>query len=437
MHGLRAALERLDDVGLEQEILSTIRELFPLHRSITGPGVRASLRMLQRIAPIEMHEVATGTRVLDWAVPREWSFRSAKLIGPDGTVVVDADRLDLHVLGYSVPFHGLVSREELEMHLHSVPDQPDVVPYRTSYYRDDWGFCLSETQRRSLLPGTYEVVIDTTLAEGALTYGEALLTGASKSEVLVSTHICHPALANDNLSGMIVAALLARILAGVARRHTYRFVFVPGTIGSIAWLARNEQRTGDIAHGLVLACLGDMGGLTYKRSRRGNAPIDRVATHVLAHSDEPHEVRDFSPYGYDERQYCSPGFDLPVGALTRTPYGEYPEYHTSADDLDFVKPAQIVRAIRCCLEIFDVLERDTTYRNLSPKGEPQLGRRGLYGSVGGASQAAREQMAMLWVLNMSDGTRSLLDIAERSGFHFSELDRAARALEAAGLLQAA
>jgi aminopeptidase-like protein len=432
---VRALVEGLDHAALGGEMYALVRELYPICRSITGEGLRRSVQLLQRLAPpLTLCEVPSGTRVLDWVVPREWNLRAARLIGPDGQVVVDAARLNLHVLGYSAPFRGRVSREELEGHLHSLPEQPTLVPYRTSYYREDWGFCLSHQQRTALPPGDYDVLIDTTLEDGSLTYGELVLPGSQREEVLISVHCCHPSLANDNLSGMVVAATLARLLHQAPRRYTYRFLFVPGTIGAITWLALNEARTAGIAHGLVLACLGDGGGLTYKRSRRGDTEIDRAAAHVLAHSGEPHQVRDFTPYGYDERQYCSPGFDLPVGSLTRTPHGEYPEYHTSADGPGLVRPERLAASLQRCLEIVEVLEGNRTCLNLSPKGEPQLGRRGLYGPLGGQSHAAAAQLALLWVLSLADGTRSLLDVAEHSALPFAAVHTAARALEAAGLL---
>jgi aminopeptidase-like protein len=431
---VRQIIEHLDAESLGTEMHAIVRELYPICRSITGDGLRRSLGIVQRIAPLTLREVPTGTPVFDWVVPREWTLRSARLRGPAGETIVDADRLNLHVLGYSVPFHGTLTLEELQPHLHSLPEQPTLVPYRTSYYREDWGFCLSHEQRAALSPGVYEVAIDTTLADGSLTYGEVVVPGASDREVLVSAHCCHPSLANDNLSGMVVAATLARLLQEVPLRHTYRFLFAPGTIGAITWLALNEDHAPRIAHGLVAACLGDAGRLTYKRSRRGGAEIDRVVAHVLACSGEPYEIRDFTPYGYDERQYCSPGFDLPVGSLTRTPYGEYPEYHTSGDQPALVRPDRLADSLRRYLEVFEVLEGNRTCVNLSPRCEPQLGTRGLYGPVGGASHAAPSQMAMLWVLNLCDGSRTLLDVAERSKLAFRDVDRAARALEAAGLL---
>jgi aminopeptidase-like protein len=431
---LRRVIDQLDARMLGAEMHAVIRELYPICRSITGDGVRRSLGILQRIAPLAVREIPTGTPVFDWVVPREWNLRAARLVGPQGDLIVDAERLNLHVLNYSVPFRGKVPLAQLEEHLHSLPEQPSLVPYRTSYYKEDWGFCLSHEERRRLRPGDYDVLVDTTLAEGSLTYGEVVVPGASADEVLVSAHCCHPSLANDNLSGMVLAATLARCLGQIALRHTYRFLFVPGTIGSITWLALNEERARRILHGLVAACVGDSGRLTYKRSRRGNAVIDRAAVQVLAHCGEEYDVRDFTPYGYDERQYCSPGFDLAVGSLTRTPHGEYPEYHTSGDNPDLVKPDRLVSSLRRYLEVCEVLEGNLTYVNLSPKGEPQLGKRGLYGSVGGGSHAVASQMALLWVLSLSDGTRPLLEVAERARLPFPDVCRAARALEAVGLL---
>jgi aminopeptidase-like protein len=434
---VRRLLEGLDPDRLGAEMHAAIRELYPICRSITGEGLRRSLRLLGRIAPLALHEVPSGTPVFDWTVPREWNLRSARLTGPGGEVIADAGRLSLHVLNYSVPFRGKVPLAELQRHLHSLPEQPHLVPYRTSYYREDWGFCVAHELRARLPPGDYDVDIDTTLTDGSLTYGEVVVPGALEEEVLLSAHCCHPSLANDNLSGMVLAATLARIMGGLAPRYTYRFLFVPGTIGSITWLARNEEKARRIAHGLVAACVGDDGPLTYKRSRRGNAEIDRAVVHVLEHSGQAHRVRDFSPYGYDERQYCSPGFDLAVGSLTRTPHGEYPEYHTSGDAPELVRPDRLVDSLHRYLEVFEVLEGNLTYVNLAPKCEPQLGKRGLYGPVGGSSHAVGSQMAMLWVLNLSDGTRSLLDVAERSRLPFAEVRAAAGALASAGLLASA
>jgi aminopeptidase-like protein len=418
-----------------EELYKLVAELYPICRSITGDGVRRTLEIIDREIGLEVHEVPTGTQVLDWTVPREWNVRDAWVADPAGERVIDFQASNLHLVSYSVPVRATVSLAELKEHLFTLPDQPDLVPYRTSYYAERWGFCTSQRVADGLAEGDYEVCVDSTLADGHLTYGERLVEGETRDEVLVSCHVCHPSLANDNLSGIAVASRLARLLAeGPRPRHSYRFLFIPGTIGSITWLARNEDHLGRIRHGLVLSGLGDPGGFTWKRSRRGDTEIDRAVAHVLGRSGRPHQLVDFSPYGYDERQYCSPGFNLPVGRLSRTPFATYPEYHTSADNLDFVGPAQLQESLEVCREVVQVLEGNRTYRNLSPKGEPQLGRRGLYGQIGGRSDAEERQMAMLWVLNLSDGEHSLLDVAERAGLRFALVADVAGALEEAGLL---
>ena len=416
-----------------EELYKLVAELYPICRSITGDGVRRTLEIVDREIGLEVHEVPTGTQVLDWTVPREWNVRDAWVADPAGERVIDFQASNLHLLGYSVPVRATMPLAELRQHLYTLPDHPDWVPWRTSYYAERWGFCASQRLVDSLPDGDYEVCVDTTLADGHLTYGEHLVEGETADEVLVSCHVCHPSLANDNLSGIAVATRLARMVAEARPRYSYRFLFAPGTIGSITWLARNEDRLGRIRHGLVLACVGDPGGFTYKRSRRGDAEIDQAVAHVLGRRPG-HRVVDFTPYGYDERQFCSPGFDLPVGCLSRTPYAQYPEYHTSADDLELVGPAQLQESLEVCLEVVGVLEGNRRYRNLSPKGEPQLGRRGLYGQIGGRSDAEERQMAMLWVLNLSDGDMSLLQVAERAGLPFALVADVAGALEQAGLL---
>lgn len=416
-----------------QEMHALVERLYPLCRSITGNGVRRTLEILAESIPLETHEVPTGTQVFDWTVPREWNIRDAYIKDASGTRVVDFAESNLHVVGYSVPVAATMTIDELRGHLHTLPDQPDLIPYRTSYYAETWGFCLSDNTLANLPAGPYEVLIDSTLADGHLTYGEYVVPGRSSDEVLISCHTCHPSLANDNLAGIAVAVSLARRLAGTDPWLTYRFVFAPGTIGSITWLALNHDRVDRVKHGIVLACAGDSGALTYKRSRRGDAEIDRVFAHVL--KDRPHTIVDFSPYGYDERQYCSPGFNLGVGCLTRTPYAGYPEYHTSADNPDFVSPVAMADTLETCWQAVQVLERNRNYRNLSPYGEPQLGKRGLYGSLGGRSDTKQAQMAMLWVLNLSDGDHSLLDIAEQSGLPFNVVADAAHGLHGAGLVK--
>ncbi|MFB9523274.1 DUF4910 domain-containing protein [Streptomyces cremeus] len=417
-----------------EEMHALVRRLYPLCRSITGDGVRATLDIVGEYLPLQVREVPTGTQVLDWTVPQEWNIRDAYIADGAGRRVVDFAASSLHVLGYSVPVHRTMPLAELREHLHTLPDQPRLVPYRTSYYAPRWGFCLAQETLDALPDGDYEVCVDSTLADGHLTYAEHVVPGRVADEVLVSCHTCHPSLANDNLAGIAVATFLARELAERQPYHTYRFLYAPGTVGAITWLARN--RVERVRHGLVLACAGDRGAVTYKKSRRGDAEIDRVMRHVLETSGRPHTIKEFTPYGYDERQYCSPGFDLGVGSLTRTPYAGYPEYHTSADDPDFVTPDAMADTLAVCREAFAVLDRNRRYVNQSPYGEPQLGRRGLYDPLGGRSDAKEAQLAMLWVLSMSDGTHSLLDVAERSGLPFDTVGAAADALRGAGLIKA-
>jgi aminopeptidase-like protein len=431
---MSSLVERVTDAG--QELHALIAELYPICRSITGDGLRETLRLIQHRVPLEITEVPTGTTVLDWTVPKEWNIRDAWIANSRGERVVDFRESNLHVVNYSSPVRARMTLAELRPRLHAIPDRPDWIPYRTSYYDASWGFCLSQRALDALPDDVYDVCIDSSLEAGHLTYGEYLIEGAGEEEVLFSCHCCHPSLANDNLSGIAVAVQLAQELTERAKelRYSYRFLFIPGTIGSITWLARNRDAVGRIRHGLVLSCLGDPGPMTYKRSRRGNALIDRAVAHVLGASGDAHEISDFVPYGYDERQYCSPGFNLPVGCLTRTPDGRYPEYHTSADDLSLVRPESLAHSLATCSQVLDILENEATYVNLSPCGEPQLGRRGLYRKSGGESLPEYE-MALLWVLNFSDGTHSLLDIAERSRLRFAHVSRAADDLLASGLLR--
>jgi aminopeptidase-like protein len=425
----------LDLDALGARMYECVEDLYPLCRSITGEGTRETLRRLDKHAPLVRHEVPSGTTVFDWTVPREWNIRDAYVKDTAGDRVIDFQRSNLHVVNYSAPVRARLTLDQLRPHLHSLPEHPDWVPYRTSYYKETWGFCLSQRQLDALPDGEYEVCVDSSLETGHLTYGECHIPGETEDEVLISCHVCHPSLANDNLAGAVVAAFMAELLGGLRLRHAFRFLFIPGTIGSITWLARNEHRVNRIQHGLVLACLGDAGHPTYKRSRRGDAEIDRVVAHVLSARRGGHAIVDFSPYGYDERQFCSPGFNLPVGRLTRTPHGQYPEYHTSADNLDLVRPAQLADSLRLCLEIVEVLEGNAVYVSENPKCEPQLGKRGLYRSTGGMAEAGVDELALLWVLNLSDGRHSLLDIAERSGYQFAGIRRAADLLARHGLLK--
>jgi len=431
--GLRKALERSDLERLGKELHAFAAELYPICRSITGEGIRHTLDRIGERIPLLKSDVPTGTQVFDWTVPKEWNVREAYIQGPDGSRIVDFKNFSLHVLNYSAPIRAKMSLADLRPHLFTIPEHPDWIPYRTSYYKEEWGFCLPHNQLLSLPEGEYEVCIDSSLTAGNLTYGECYLPGQTTDEILISCHACHPSLANDNLSGLTVATFLAKLLSDCERRYSYRFLFIPGTIGAITWLAQNRSTAGRVRHGLVLTCIGDAGGFHYKKSRRGNAEVDRAAAHVLKHQNESSAILDFSPYGYDERQYCSPGFNLPVGCLMRSVWGAFPEYHTSADNLEFIRPRQLAASLQVCAAIFDVLENNQTYRNLNPFCEPQLGRRNLYRTTGGNS-IGEEINARLWVLNFSDGEHSLLDIAERSGLSFSLIRDAAEVLSESGLL---
>jgi aminopeptidase-like protein len=412
-----------------------VERLYPVCRSITGDGLRRTLETIGEQLSLAVSEVPTGTQVLDWTVPREWNIRDAWVKDASGRKVIDFAEHNLHIVGYSTPVHTVLPLAQLREHLHTLPEQPTLIPYRTSYYSETWGFCLRHDVLESLPDGDYEVFIDSTLDDGHLSYGEHVVPGELTDEIIVSCHICHPSLANDNMAGVAVAVELAKRLAASKPRYTYRFIFAPGTIGAITWLARNFERVDRIHGGVTLACAGDRGSLTYKRSRRGDAPVDRAMEHVLRETGREHKVIDFSPYGYDERQYCSPGFNLGVGSLTRTPYAGYPEYHTSGDNPDFVTEESMADTLDTLWAAVAVLERDRRYVNLSPYGEPQLGRRGLYESLGGRSDTKQAQLAMLWVLNLSDGEHSLLDIARRAGIPFATVADAADALRGAGLVK--
>ena len=432
---LRSLCETFDADARGADMLDLVKRLYPICRSITGAGNRKTLAILSERLDLHIHEVPSGTPVLDWTVPPEWTIREAWIKDPHGRKIVDFARHTLHVVSYSLPVHQTLSLEKLAPHLHSLPDRPDWIPYRTSYYQETWGFCLADSLKQALVPGDYEVCIDAELKPGHLTYGELVLPGATGEEFLFSTHICHPSLANDNLSGIAVATQLAQVLAKIPRRYTYRFLFIPGTIGSITWLARNPETVRKIRHGLVLSCLGDGGPPTYKKSRCGNAPIDQAVAHVLRQHGRAHGLQEFSPYGYDERQYGSPGFNLPVGLFMRSPHGTYPEYHSSGDNLDFVQPEALADSLRILMETVETIEGNGVYLNTHPLGEPQLGRRGLYDALGGANERHERQMALLWVLNQSDGAHSLLDIADRAALPFHRIHFAADKLVECKLIE--
>lgn len=411
------------------------RELYPINRSITGQGVRDTLALVSRVLPLEIDAIPSGTSVFDWTIPDEWNLHEAYIEDSSGQRIVDVANHNLHILGYSTPIDTTMPLSELTPHLFSMPEHEDWIPYRTSYYKPNWGFCLTHRQMLELTDQQYRVRIDATLGPGFLNFGEAVIPGQTKDEFLVTAHVCHPSLANDNLSGIAISAFLGAALAAEKPRHTFRIVFAPGTIGAIAWLATRTETVERVRHGIVAALLGRPGPLVYKRTRQGNAAIDQAAAYVLQRRNQNDKVIDFSPWGYDERQFNSPGIALNVGRLTRAPEGAYPEYHSSADNLDLITPAALEDSYRAICEIIDIVDRDCRYRNLRGQGEPQLGKYGLYDSLGGASSVEAGRLAMLWSLNLADDEHTLLDIAERSGLHFDDIAYASDRLREAGLLE--
>ncbi len=426
----------LQDYGASgYKIYELIARLYPICRSITGDGLRQTLETISEYIPLQVHEVPTGTNVFDWQIPREWNISDAYVKNADGQRVIDFKKNNLHVVNYSVPLSRKMNLNELRRYLHTIPEHPDWIPYRTTYYDEAWGFCLTQRKLDAMEDGQYEVRIDSTLSAGSLSYGEWIIPGETDERVLLFAHICHPSLCNDNLSGVAMLVELARVLSSVPHRFTYHFVFAPATIGSLSWLSRNENIFSKIKHGLVASVVGDSGKMHYKKSRQETAAIDRAAMHVLKQSGKPYEIVEFSPWGYDERQFCSPGINLPVGRLTRSPNGAYPEYHSSADDLSLVKEEFLADSLETYLNILCCLESNFRYKNLQPMGEPQLGKRGLYRKMGGFQDVEILQLAMLWMLNQSDGTRDLLDIADKSDIGYRQLDRAAVLLTEHGLIE--
>ncbi len=425
----------------ERESLAEIEELFdrlwPLLRSLTGPGVRATHDILGEYIPLERHEIPSGTRCFDWTVPPEWVVRRAYLLDPRGRKVLDVAENNLHLLNYSAPFQGSLSLEDLRPHLYSLPDLPEAIPYVNSYYNRNWGFCLSHRQLQSLEPGTYQVVIDTELIEGSLTISDCLLPGESSQEVLLTSYTCHPSLANNELGGMIVLAFLYRRLAGLPRRrYTYRFVLGPETLGSLLYLKEHgEHLRRHLVAGYVLQCLATGHPFHYKCSRPGRSLADRAARHALAQSGRPHRILDWAPVGGDERQYGSPGFNLPVGSLMRLMYDQYPEYHTSLDNKSLVSMAAIQESIDTCLDILICLENNGRYRATVIHGEPMFSKYGLFPTQSTPAQDYDRQRAMMWTMNLSDGEHDLIEISRRSGIALAHLRAAADRLVEKGLLE--
>jgi aminopeptidase-like protein len=410
--------------------------LWPICRSIAGPGFRQSLDILAEIIPTERYRFATGTKVFDWTVPKEWRPKSAFILDPTGRRFADFEHNNLNLLSHSIPFHGRMSLRELKKHLYSIPSKPDAIPYLTSYYSERWGFCLSDRELQSLPEGQYTIRVDTELAPGHLELGEAVLVGDSSQEILISTYLCHPSLANNELSGPLVTAFLyERLAARNNRRFTYRFVICPETIGALCYLKlRGNHLKKHLVAGFVVTCVGDSGRFTYKLSRRGDSLGDRAARLVLRDL-APHSIVPFFPRGSDERQYCSPGFNLPVGSLMRTMYEKYPEYHTSLDNKSLISFDAMVETISVHERIVDAVEENHVWRSRFPFGEPQLEKRGLYLSTDAQRQRQAETVALTWLLNLADGSNDLLAIADRSGCSLELLRSAVAQAQEAGLIE--
>ena len=452
-------LIKIPEIGKNMHELMV--ELFPICRSITGNGVRQSLQILQNHISLNISEIPSGTEVFDWTIPREWNINDAYIKNSKGKKIVDFKISNLHVLNYSTPVNTKMSLQELLPHLHSLPEQPNVIPYRTSYYKENWGFCITHNQLINLHDDEYEVVIDSTLENGSLTYAEFLIPGESEDEVLFSCYTCHPSMCNDNLSGVVLFTFLAKHLKNLKLKYSYRFLFVPETIGAITWLSQNESNIKKIKHGLVAYCVGDPGNSSYKKSRQGNAEIDEIVMEVLKNTGDEYKVVDFFPTGSDERQFCSPGFNLPIGALVRTFAPDFSEYHTSADNTKFVKAEYLADTLSKYVKVISKLEEnfgkfksndnkefdknlskknDRIFLNLNPKCEPQLGKRKLYHDIGSQipSQGGKKiinQFALLWVLNYSDGFHYLSDIVKLSGYDLTDIENAADALVESNLLK--
>lgn len=428
------SIDKASTLSLIEELL---QRLFPICRSITGNGLRASLKIISEHIPLELIEIPSGTSIFDWEIPDEWNITDAFIKNSRGERVIDFRQSNLHVVNFSVPINCRMTLAELKPHLHTLPSQPDAVPYLTSYYKRDWGFCLTHAQYQTLTEDTYEVCIDSRLAPGALTLAEAVLPGETDREILFSTYCCHPSLANNELSGPVIVTLLYKYLASIAkRRYTYRFYYGPETIGALAYLSlRGEHFKQKLAAGMVVTCCGDRGPFTYKKVRDADNILDKAVLHALDHSNVEFKALQFFPTGSDERQYCAPGFNLPVGSLMRSMYGRYPEYHTSLDNLTFISPASLWETFNVYVNCLYTLEHNKLYRNLKPFGEPRLGKYGLYDSLGGQKNQAGFTKQLRYVLNYSDAAHDLVDIADMMSLPIWELEDATSELMRVGLLE--
>ena len=457
--------EKSSEIG--KQMFQLMEELFPICRSITGNGVRQTLEIIKKHISLETHEIPSATKVYDWTIPKEWNIQDAYIIDPSGEKIVDFKKSNLHVVNYSTPINQKIFLSELKNYIHTIPEKPDLIPYVTSYYSENWGFCMSHNQFLGLKEGEYYVVIDSKLDNGSLTYGEYLIPGKSEDEILLSCYVCHPSMCNDNLSGVVLLTMLAKYMKNFINNYSIRFLFIPETIGAITWLHINEKNIFKIKHGLVATCVGDVRNFTYKKSRRGNAEIDNAVIHILENSKSNFNVVDFFPWGSDERQFCSPAFNLPVGSLFRSMYGtnEFLEYHTSGDNLNFMSVKSLAESFTTYLLILFELENNfhihlqnsksninkylknqtenktselDKYLNLNPKCEPQLGKRGIYHQIGGQESTMKQrkiEFAIFWILNLSDGNNTIQDISKRSGISLEDLQNGIKILINSKLIQ--
>jgi aminopeptidase-like protein len=416
------------------ELYRLVERLFPICRSITGDGVRQTLAMLAEYCALAIHQVPSGAKVFDWTIPKEWNIRSGFIENTQGNKIVDFRWNNLHVVSYSTPVDSWISLSELQQHLHSLADQPDAIPYVTSYYNDYWGFCISHHERQKLPEDTYHVYIDSDLKDGFLTYGECVIPGELDAEIFLSTYVCHPSMANNELSGPSVVALIARWLASERRRFTYRIVFVPETIGSITYLSRHVKHLKEkVLAAFNVSCVGDDRAYSYVTSRYGNTFADKVALNVLSLSDCSFTKYSFLDRGSDERQYCSPGVDLPMVTLSRSKYGTYPEYHTSLDNLDLVSWEGLAGGYELVKNCIEVIERNRTYK-VKCKGEPQLGKRGLYPPIS-EKKSYDCVKTMMDFIAYCDGTNDLIDISNIIGRPVRELMPLAQQLAAKEVIE--
>jgi aminopeptidase-like protein len=447
-------ITEINNTKVGKDILELIKELFPICRSITGNGVRETLSIIKEIIPeLKIFEVKSNTKVFDWDVPKEWNINDAYIKNSKNEKIIDFKKSNLHVLNYSIPINCKLSLAELKKHIFTNKDQPNLIPYRTSYYKENWGFCMSEKQFKSLEEDTYEIVIDSSLENGSLTYGELFLKGQNPEEILLTCYVCHPSMCNDNLSGTCLLTHLSNAMSKMKLKYSYRFLFIPETIGAIVWLSKNQNSLSNIKFGIVATCVGDRGKITFKKTKNGNSLIDKITEETLTNSKKPYKIVDFFPWGSDERQFSSPGINIPMASIMRTMYSQFPEYHTSGDNLDFMSSESLEDSFGLYLEIIKQIESheslenyekekttidkidDEIYKNLNPFCEPQLGKRGLYEMTGGMQQNSITKNAIFWILNFSDGNYSLRKISELAGINYIEIKKSAELLVKENLLK--